>query len=174
MKRNIRHLLTGLFLTFLASSCESELEGNGGNITGTYSSQTETSITTIHVQATSNGYRISCAFDDTRENNLASFEWKGSFQKVPTDKVLDTDSKEIGTVEFTEGAVSFKTKNQTTRYLQSLCRRHGRHHGPQDCKTETIINQTPKKQQGFEKTVFSYRSFQNLAVLYPDTLRLKD
>ncbi len=112
MKRNIRHLLTGLFLTFLASSCESELEGNGGNITGTYSSQTETSITTIHVQATSNGYRISCAFDDTRENNLASFEWKGSFQKVPTDKVLDTDSKEIGTVEFTEGAVSFKTKTK--------------------------------------------------------------
>ncbi|MFR3187407.1 MAG: hypothetical protein ACLTOV_05070 [Phocaeicola sp.] len=110
MKRNIRHFLTGIFLSFLASGCESDFDGN---ITGTYSNQTDTLITTIHVQATGQGYRFSCIFDDNRESNLGkSYEWKGTFQNVPADKVLDADSQEIGTVEFSEGEVTFKAKTK--------------------------------------------------------------
>lgn len=92
------------------SGCESDFDGN---ITGTYSNQTDTSITTIHVQATGQGYRFSCIFDDNRESNLGkSYEWKGTFQNVPADKVLDADSQEIGTVEFSEGEVTFKAKTK--------------------------------------------------------------
>lgn len=110
MKRNIRHFLTGIFLSFLASGCESDFDGN---ITGTYSNQTNTLITTIHIQATSQGYRFSCIFDDNRESNLGKYyEWEGTFQNVPADKVLDADSQEIGTVEFSEGEVTFKAKTK--------------------------------------------------------------
>lgn len=109
IRRNIRHFLTGIFFSFLASGCESDFDGN---ITGTYSNQTDTSITTIHIQATSQGYRFSCIFDDNRESDLKSYEWKGTFQNVPADKVLDADSQEIGTVEFSEGEVTFKAKTK--------------------------------------------------------------
>ncbi len=47
MKRNIRHFLTGIFLSFLASGCESDFDGN---ITGTYSNQTDTSMSKLQVK----------------------------------------------------------------------------------------------------------------------------
>lgn len=109
MKLTLPHFLTGIALALLMPGCENTFDGN---VTGTYTNTTDTSITEITVNATQNGYSFTCVFDDNREDVMKSYRWNGTFSNVPADMVLGSDGKDIGSVEFGEGTVTFKAKTQ--------------------------------------------------------------
>lgn len=109
MKLTLSHFFTGLAFTLLMTGCENLFDGN---VTGTYTNTTDTSVTEITVNATQDGYNFTCVFDDNREDVMKSYRWSGTFTNVPVDMVLDADLKDIGSVEFAEGMVVFKAKTQ--------------------------------------------------------------